>query len=108
MTTVKAYAAQDATDPLAPFTIERRNPGPHNISLEILYCGVCHTDIHFIRNDLGMSIYPLVPGHEIVGRIIQVGNQVKKFKEGDFAGVGLLCSLFGKGWTSCIPNGLVA
>ena len=90
MTTVKAYAAQDATAPLAPFTIERRDPGPHDISLEILYCGVCHTDIHFIRNDLGMSLYPLVPGHEIVGRIIQVGNRVKKFKEGDFAGVGCL------------------
>lgn len=90
MTTVKAYAAQNATSPLAPFSIERREPGPHDVSIEILYCGVCHTDIHFIRDDLGMSLYPMVPGHEIVGRIIQVGNHVKKFKEGDFAGVGCL------------------
>uniref|UniRef100_UPI003593A84C alcohol dehydrogenase catalytic domain-containing protein n=1 Tax=Pricia sp. TaxID=2268138 RepID=UPI003593A84C len=83
MSDVKAYAAQDATSSLAPFTIDRREPGPHDISIEILFCGVCHTDIHFVRNDIGMSIYPLVPGHEIVGRIIKVGNQVKKFKQGD-------------------------
>lgn len=90
MTTVKAYAAQDASAPLAPISLERRVLGPHDISIEILYCGVCHTDIHFVRNDLGMSLYPLVPGHEIVGRIIQVGDLVKKFHQGDFAGVGCL------------------
>lgn len=90
MTTVKAYAALDASAPLAPFSIERREPGPHDISIQILYCGVCHTDIHFVRNDIGMSLYPMVPGHEIVGRVLQVGNKVEKFKEGDYAGVGCL------------------
>lgn len=90
MTTIKAYAAQDSSSPLAPFSIERREPGPHDVSLEILYCGVCHTDIHFVRDDLGMSLYPMVPGHEIVGRIVKVGDLVNKFKVGDLAGVGCL------------------
>ena len=90
MITTKAYAAQSAAATLTPFNFERRNPGPHDVEIDILFCGVCHTDIHFINNDFGMSIYPMVPGHEIVGRVVSVGNHVKKFKQGDIAGVGCL------------------
>jgi uncharacterized zinc-type alcohol dehydrogenase-like protein len=86
----KGYAAQHATSGLSPWNFERRVPGPHDVQIEIRYCGVCHTDIHFVRNDWGLSHYPLVPGHEIVGIITGVGNQVKKFKEGDTVGVGCL------------------
>ena len=90
MIATKGYAAQSATTPLAPFSFERRNPGPHDVEIDILFCGVCHTDIHFLNNDWGMSLYPMVPGHEIVGKVVSVGNQVKKFKTGDIAGVGCL------------------
>jgi uncharacterized zinc-type alcohol dehydrogenase-like protein len=90
MIATKAYAAQSATTPLAPFNFERRSPGPHDVEIDILYCGVCHTDIHLLKNDWGFSIYPMVPGHEIVGRVASIGNQVKKFKVGDIAGVGCL------------------
>ena len=86
----KGYAAQNATSGLSPFNFERRNPGPEDVQIEILYCGVCHTDIHFVRNDWGLSIYPLIPGHEIVGTVTKVGEKVKKFKEGDTVGVGCL------------------
>lgn len=84
------YAAQNSTAALAPFQFERREPGPHDIVIDILYCGVCHSDIHQARDEWGGSIYPMVPGHEIVGRVSQVGNEVKKFKVGDIAGVGCL------------------
>jgi alcohol dehydrogenase (NADP+) len=90
MPSTKSYAAQSATTPLAPWTIERRNPKPHDVQIEILYCGVCHSDLHTARNDWGMTIYPVVPGHEIVGRVIAVGDHVKKFKAGDLAGIGCL------------------
>ena len=90
MIPTKAYAAQSAAATLTPFNFERRNPGAHDVEIDILFCGVCHTDIHFINNDFGMSIYPMVPGHEIVGRVVSVGNHVKKFKQGDIAGVGCL------------------
>ena len=90
MIATKAYAAQDATTPLAPYNFERRDPGPHDVEIDITHCGVCHTDIHFTKNDWGMSIYPMVPGHEIVGRVKSVGSHVKKFKVGDIAGVGCL------------------
>ena len=90
MINTKGYAAQSATTPLAPFNFERRSPGPHDVEIDILFCGVCHTDIHFLKNDFGMSLYPMVPGHEIVGKVVSVGNQVKKFKTGDIAGVGCL------------------
>jgi len=90
MIATKGFAAQEATTPLAPFQFERRNPGPHDVQIEILYCGVCHSDIHQVRNEWGGTIYPIVPGHEIVGRVVKVGDQVKKFKEGDLAGVGCL------------------
>ena len=90
MSSTRSYAAESATTPLAPFTIERRDPKPHDVQVEILYCGVCHSDLHFARNDWGMTIYPVVPGHEIVGRVTAVGDQVKKFKVGDIAGIGCL------------------
>lgn len=88
MIPVKAYAAQNATTPLAPFNFERRDVGPHDVQIEILYCGVCHSDIHQARSEWGPAIYPLVPGHEIVGRVVSVGSEVRKFKAGDLAGVG--------------------
>jgi uncharacterized zinc-type alcohol dehydrogenase-like protein len=84
----QAYAAQHSTAPLAPFSLERREVGPHDVQIEILYCGVCHSDIHQVRNEWQNSIYPMVPGHEIVGRITKVGAHVKGFKPGDLAGVG--------------------
>ena len=90
MIATKAYAAQSATTPLAPFNLERRNPGPNDVEIDILFCGVCHTDIHLLKNDWGFSIYPMVPGHEIVGKVVSVGNTVKKFRVGDTAGVGCL------------------
>lgn len=86
----KAYAAQSPTSGLAPFNFDRRVPGPHDVLIQIRYCGVCHTDIHFVRNDWGLSIYPMVPGHEIVGVVSGVGPHVCKFKPGDTVGVGCL------------------
>lgn len=88
MIPAKGYAAQNATSPLGPFSFERREPGPNDVQIEILYCGVCHSDIHQARNEWGGSRYPMVPGHEIVGRISKVGSNVTKFKAGDLAGVG--------------------
>lgn len=90
MSSTKAYAAQSATTPLLPFTIERRDPKPHDVQIQILYCGVCHSDLHFARNEWGMTVYPVVPGHEIVGKVTSVGDHVKKFKVGDLAGIGCL------------------
>ncbi|HEX7847562.1 MAG TPA: NAD(P)-dependent alcohol dehydrogenase [Chitinophagaceae bacterium] len=86
----KAYAAQAASEELKPFSFTRRTPRPHDVLVDILYCGVCHSDLHFIRNDWGMSLYPLVPGHEIVGRVKEVGNHVKKYKAGDLVGIGCM------------------
>ncbi|GAB3024334.1 NAD(P)-dependent alcohol dehydrogenase [Oleiagrimonas citrea] len=83
-----AWAAPSATEPLAPFAIERREPGPHEVLIDIRYCGVCHSDIHQARDDWGGSIFPMVPGHEIVGTVVKVGNQVERWKEGDTVGVG--------------------
>lgn len=82
------FAATSATSPLTPFSFERRSPGATDVQLEILYCGVCHSDIHQARNEWGGSVFPMVPGHEIVGRVVQVGAQVSTFKVGDLAGVG--------------------
>ncbi len=90
MKKVKSYAAQGSDMPLAPFQITRRKPGPSDVHFEILYCGVCHSDIHQVRNEWGGSIYPMVPGHEIVGRVKSVGDKVTKFKTGDLAAVGCL------------------
>jgi alcohol dehydrogenase (NADP+) len=90
MSATKAYGAQSATSPVVPLTIERREPKPHDVQIEIKYCGVCHSDLHTARNDWGMTIYPVVPGHEIVGVVTAVGSHVKKFKVGDIAGIGCL------------------
>jgi uncharacterized zinc-type alcohol dehydrogenase-like protein len=90
MSNIHAYATTAANAALAPFEITRREPGSHDVQIEILYCGVCHSDIHQARNEWGNSIYPMVPGHEIVGRVTAVGDHVKKFKVGDMAGVGCL------------------
>lgn len=90
MTKTKAYAAQSATTPLAPLDISRRTPGADEVQIEILYCGVCHSDLHTARNEWGGTIYPCVPGHEIVGRVTAAGDRVKNFKPGDLAGVGCL------------------
>lgn len=84
------YAAQSAGARPAPFSFERRDPGPKDVAIDILYCGVCHSDIHQVHNDWGMGLYPMVPGHEIVGRVTAVGKEVEKFKQGDLAGVGCL------------------
>jgi uncharacterized zinc-type alcohol dehydrogenase-like protein len=86
----KAYAAQNATSPLGPFEIERRTPGPEDVQIEILHCGVCHSDLHTARNEWRNTIYPSVPGHEIVGRVVAVGDRVTKFRVGDLAGVGCM------------------
>lgn len=90
MLPTKSYAAQDAKTPLAPFSFERRDPRENDVLIEISHCGVCHSDIHQVRNEWGNSIYPMVPGHEIVGRVKQVGPGVTKFKEGDLVGVGCM------------------
>ncbi len=86
----RAFAAQSATSALAPFSITRREPLARDVEIEILFCGVCHSDLHFARNEWGMTVYPVVPGHEIVGRVKRVGGEVKKFKVGDLAAVGCL------------------
>jgi len=83
-----AYAAEVAGAPLAPFTIQRREPGPREVLIEILYCGVCHSDVHQARAEWGEAIFPMVPGHEIVGRVARVGAQVQRWKVGDQVGVG--------------------
>ncbi|HEY3270872.1 MAG TPA: NAD(P)-dependent alcohol dehydrogenase [Geothrix sp.] len=90
MATAKAYAATSPTAALVPFQIERRAVGPHDVQIEIAYCGICHSDIHQVRDEWGGSRYPMVPGHEIVGRITAVGAHVKAFKVGDLAGVGCM------------------
>lgn len=84
------YAAQSATTPLTPFNFERRSPGVHDVVVDIHYCGICHSDIHQARNEWGESKYPMVPGHEIVGRVIEIGSNVTKFKIGDLVGVGVI------------------
>jgi len=90
MTKTLGYAAHSATAPLVPFDFERREPGPRDVQIEILYCGVCHSDLHTVRNEWQNSVYPVVPGHEIVGRVTAVGDAVAGFKVGDLAGVGCL------------------
>jgi len=88
MIPVNAFAAYSSDTPLAPFSFSRRTPGPHDVQIDIQYCGVCHSDIHQVRNEWGGSTFPMVPGHEIVGKVIAVGEHVTKFKAGDLAGVG--------------------
>ena len=88
----KAYAAPSATSPLSPIMIPRHDPGEHDVQIEILFCGICHSDFHTVRNEWTAipTVYPFVPGHEIVGRIIKVGSAVTKFKPGDIAAVGCM------------------
>jgi uncharacterized zinc-type alcohol dehydrogenase-like protein len=91
--TAKAYAAQSPTSGVAPDTIKRRDPRPQDVQIEILFCGICHSDLHQVRNEwesVMPTVYPCVPGHEIVGRVTKVGSGVKKFKEGDIAAVGCM------------------
>ncbi len=91
--TARAYAARSAKSPLAPVSIHRRAPGPHDVQIEILYCGVCHSDLHQVRNEwqnVMPTVYPCVPGHEIIGRVVKTGRDAKKFKEGDLAAVGCM------------------
>lgn len=90
MTPAKAYAAQTHTSPLAPWNFERREVGAQDVQFDINYCGVCHSDLHQIRNEWFPGIFPMVPGHEIVGKVTKVGAAVKKFKVGDLVGVGCL------------------
>ncbi len=90
MVQAKGYAAQSPTTDLAPWNFERRNVGPNDVQFDIAYCGVCHSDLHQIRNEWFPGIFPMVPGHEIVGTVVKVGDQVKKFKVGDLAAVGCL------------------
>lgn len=90
MENVSAFGANSERSPLSRITIQRRECGEKDVEIEILYCGVCHSDIHQARNEWGNTRYPVVPGHEIVGRVIRVGKSVSRFKEGELAGVGCL------------------
>nr|WP_315425802.1 NAD(P)-dependent alcohol dehydrogenase [uncultured Albidiferax sp.] len=110
---VRAYAAHNPTGRLGLFDFDRRSPRVDDVTIEILYCGVCHSDVHNVRNDWGNATYPMVPGHEIVGRVVEVGPQVTRFKTGDRVGVGCLvdscrhCSACGKGWEQYCENSRV-
>lgn len=86
----KGYAAHNAQSPLAPHNFSRREPGPTEIVVDVLFCGVCHSDLHMVRNEWGNAIYPMVPGHEIVGRVVQAGNSSRKFRIGDLAAIGVI------------------
>ncbi|MDZ7607509.1 MAG: NAD(P)-dependent alcohol dehydrogenase [Cyclobacteriaceae bacterium] len=90
MPVTKSYAAHSATTPLVPWTLQRRDPKPTDVQMDILYCGVCHSDLHFARNEWGMTVFPIVPGHEIVGKVTAVGSAVTKYKVGDHAAIGCL------------------
>jgi uncharacterized zinc-type alcohol dehydrogenase-like protein len=90
MKTVKAYAAPSAAAPIAPFDVSRRDPGPRDVVIDIAFCGVCHSDIHQVRDEWGGSIFPMVPGHEIVGKVARTGDRVERFRAGDLAGVGCM------------------
>jgi len=87
---VNGYGTSAADQPLAPFAFTRREPRPDDVAIEILYCGVCHTDLHQSRNDWGVALYPMVPGHEIIGRVTAVGQGVSRFRPGDSVGVGCM------------------
>lgn len=109
----KAYAAESEQSGLAPYGIERRELRSDDVAIDILYCGVCHTDIHYAENDWGGTIYPVVPGHEIIGRVTSVGKDVNNYKEGDLVGVGCMvdscreCSSCDQGLEQYCLNGMV-
>ncbi len=113
MNNVMAYAAFDPKKPLGPFTISRREPGINDVQIDIKYCGVCHSDVHQARDEWGGSIFPMVPGHEIVGVVSKTGHAVKKYKVGDKVGVGCLvdscrtCSSCKEGLEQYCENGSV-
>ena len=88
MIAIKGYAAQSAISPLRPFRFERRNVRPKDVLIDILYCGICHSDLHLVRNEWGRSIYPIVPGHEIVGRVVKKGKRARRFNNGELVAVG--------------------
>jgi len=104
------YAAKTAGALLEPFELQRRDPGPHDVLIEILYCGICHSDIHQVRDEWGGAMFPIVPGHEIVGRVTAVGSAVRRFKSGDLAGVGCfvdscrVCSSCKEGLDAATPR----
>jgi uncharacterized zinc-type alcohol dehydrogenase-like protein len=112
-TTTPCFAAQTAKTPLAPWTIDRRDPLPRDVQLEILFCGVCHSDIHFARGEWAFSNFPCVPGHEIVGRVTRIGSEVKGFKVGDNVAVGCMvdscksCGNCNKGLEQYCEKGMV-
>ena len=114
MSTTKAYSASAAKARVLPTEIERRPVGASDVQIEIEHCGVCHTDIHFVNNDWGMTNYPVVPGHEIVGRVTEVGSAVQNFKPGDKAAIGCLVDSCGtcinceKGLEQYCLNGFTA
>lgn len=107
------YGATKATEPLSELRFERRDPGPHDVQIDILYCGVCHSDLHTARNEWNNTVYPVVPGHEIIGCVVKVGAQVTRFKAGDIAGVGCLvdscqrCESCAEGLEQYCENGWV-
>ncbi|MEH1778560.1 MAG: alcohol dehydrogenase catalytic domain-containing protein [Nostoc sp.] len=93
MYNTKAYSAASATSPLSSTKIKRRDPTEHDVQIEILFCGICHSDLHSVRNEwssIMSTVYPIVPGHEIVGRVTKVGSAVTKYKPGDLAAVGCM------------------
>ena len=111
---IRGFAAQSATTPLAPHSFERREPRSDDVVIDILYCGVCHSDIHQARDEWGGSLYPMVPGHEIIGRVASVGAEVKGFKAGDLVGVGCMvdscqhCEACHQGLEQYCVEGMVA
>lgn len=100
MINARGYAVQNKASPFTPFSFKRRNPGPKEILIDILYCGICHSDLHSVKNEWGASIYPMVPGHEIIGKVRQVGAEVSRFQADDLVGVGCLVDSCQK-CTSC-------
>ncbi len=111
MIATTGYAAHTATAPLAPWNFERRDVGPGDVQIDILFCGICHSDLHFVRGEWGGISYPQIPGHEIVGRVVSTGSSVTKFKAGDMVGVGCLvdscrtCASCGDGLEQYCENG---
>jgi len=107
------YAAHDPSSPMAPWRFERRDPGPTDVRIQIQFCGVCHSDLHFVRGEWGPIKYPQIPGHEIVGRVVAVGDAVRKFRTGDTVGVGCLvdscrtCASCGEGLEQYCENGAI-
>lgn len=107
------YGTNSAQEPLSKLNFQRRDPRPDDVQINILYCGVCHSDLHTARNEWGNTVYPVVPGHEIIGRVTAVGNQVARFKEGDLVGIGCLvdscqhCSACAEGLEQYCENGFV-